>query len=280
MMKKTKLVFSLVREQSIFMTAVIAILSFLSIVAFGISLSIGSGVIRWNSQWNKYATVQVMKADNVPAVKQVFTKYNDKIESVRELTKQEMENLIKPWISSGAKLNNYLPQMFEVRVKDSKSMNVLKSELSNRARFLTHTSALKTSISAGWKLVSITTFVLAIILVSIGICVSYISRNIAMLHKHELEILNQIGASDKFIATQMQIIVGKISSFACLIGFLTACPILFMILGTAQSARVGLLATLNLSGGNWIALMLLPVIIVIISVYITKKTTLKILSEK
>lgn len=279
-MKKTKLVFSLVREQSIFMTAVIAILSFLSIVAFGISLSIGSGVIRWNSQWNKYATVQVMKADNVPAVKQVFTKYNDKIESVRELTKQEMENLIKPWISSGAKLNNYLPQMFEVRVKDSKSMNVLKSELSNRARFLTHTSALKTSISAGWKLVSITTFVLAIILVSIGICVSYISRNIAMLHKHELEILNQIGASDKFIATQMQIIVGKISSFACLIGFLTACPILFMILGTAQSARVGLLATLNLSGGNWIALMLLPVIIVIISVYITKKTTLKILSEK
>jgi cell division protein FtsX len=126
MMKKTKLVFSLVREQSIFMTAVIAILSFLSIVAFGISLSIGSGVIRWNSQWNKYATVQVMKADNVPAVKQVFTKYNDKIESVRELTKQEMENLIKPWISSGAKLNNYLPQMFEVKVKDSKSMNVLK----------------------------------------------------------------------------------------------------------------------------------------------------------
>ncbi|MBR5904439.1 MAG: hypothetical protein IKZ49_02790 [Alphaproteobacteria bacterium] len=279
-MKKTKLVFSLVREQSIFMTAVIAILSFLSIVAFGISLSIASGVIRWNNQWDKYATIQVMKSDNIPAIKQVFNKYNNKIESVREIPRNEMEELMKPWISSGAKLNDYLPSMFEIKLKDAKSMEILKSEISNRARFLTHNSALKSSISSGWKLVSITTFVLFIILASIGICISYISRNIAMLHKHELEILNQIGASDKFVATQMQIIVGKISSFACLVGFLTACPILFMILGTAQSARVGLLATLYLSGNDWLALMLLPIIIVMVSVYITKKTTLKILSEK
>ena len=279
-MKKTKLVFSLVREQSIFMTAVIAILSFLSIVAFGISLSIASGVIRWNNQWDKYATIQVMKSDNINAVKQIFDKYNNKIESVREIPRNEMENMMKPWISSGAKLNNYLPSMFELKLKDAKSMEILKSEISNRARFLTHNSALKSSISSGWKLVSITTFVLFIILASIGLCISYISRNIAMLHKHELEILNQIGASDKFVATQMQIIVGKISSFACLIGFLTACPILFMILGTAQSARVGLLATLHLSGGDWLALMLLPIIIIMVSVYITKKTTLKILSEK
>ena len=279
-MKKTKLVFSLVREQSIFMTAVIAILSFLSIVAFGISLSIASGVIRWNNQWDKYATIQVMKSDNIPAIKQVFNKYNNKIESVREIPRNEMEELMKPWISSGVKLNDYLPSMFEIKLKDAKSMEILKSEISNRARFLTHNSALKSSISSGWKLVSITTFVLFIILASIGICISYISRNIAMLHKHELEILNQIGASDKFVATQMQIIVGKISSFACLVGFLTACPILFMILGTAQSARVGLLATLYLSGNDWLALMLLPIIIVMVSVYITKKTTLKILSEK
>ena len=159
-MKKTKLVFSLVREQSIFMTAVIAILSFLSIVAFGISLSIASGVIRWNNQWDKYATIQVMKSDNIPAIKQVFNKYNNKIESVREIPRNEMEELMKPWISSGAKLNDYLPSMFEIKLKDAKSMEILKSEISNRARFLTHNSALKSSISSGWKLVSITTFVL------------------------------------------------------------------------------------------------------------------------
>jgi len=117
-------------------------------------------------------------------------------------------------------------------------------------------------------------------LVSIGVCVSYISRNIAMLHKHELEILNQIGATDKFIANQMQIIVARISSIACSIGFICALPIILMILGTAHSARVGLLATLSLSTTNWMLLVLLPVAIVILSIYITKKTTFKILSEK
>ena len=155
----------------------------------------------------------------------------------------------------------------------------MREKISSRAKFLTHTSALKTSISAGWKLVSITMLILVLMLVSIGICVSYISRNIAMLHKHELEILNQVGATDKFIATQMQIIVAKIAIIACTIGFVSACPILLMIMSTAHSARVGLMATLSLSGANWFMLILLPIMIVIFSVYITKKTTFKILSE-
>ena len=123
-------------------------------------------------------------------------------------------------------------------------------------------------------------FVFILMLVSIGVCVSCISRNIAMLHKHELEILNQVGATDNFVARQMQIIVAKISSIACLIGFVIALPIIGMILSTAHSARVGLLATLSLSAGDVVALCALPVIIVIFSVYITKKTTLKILSGK
>jgi len=156
---------------------------------------------------------------------------------------------------------------------------MIRDKISSHAKFLTHTSALKTSISAGWKLVSITTLILILMLVSIGVCVSYISRNIAMLHKHELEILNQIGATDNFIARQMQIIVGKISLTACSIGFACALPIILMILATAHSARVGLMATLSLSATSWLMLVLLPVIIVLFSVYITKKTTLKIVSE-
>lgn len=280
MRKKTTLVFSLVKDQSIFMTVIISILSFLAIVSFGIALSIGSGVVRWNTQWDKYATIQISKSENTAYVKQVFAKHSKQIESVKEITKTEMENMMRPWISSGARLNNYLPEMYELKMKKAKDMTAIKKDIGTRAKFLNHTSALKNSISAGWKLVSITVFVLLIILTSIGVCISYISKNIAMLHKHELEILNQVGASDDFIAKQMQIIVGKISSVACLIGFVSAVPILFMILSTAHSARVGLLATLNLTGNNWLALILLPIIIICFSVFITRKTTIKILSEK
>ena len=279
-MKKTALVFSLVREQSLFMTVVISVLTFLSVLAFGIALSIGTGVSRWNNQWDKYATVQTTNSDNASVVQKIFTDNKDKIESVKEISKTEMERMMAPWVSSGAKLNNYLPQMFEIKIKNSADMAKIKEQIAPKAKFLTHSSALKATISAGWELVSITMFVFILMLVSIGVCVSCISRNIAMLHKHELEILNQVGATDNFVARQMQIIVAKISSIACLIGFVVALPIIGMILSTAHSARVGLLATLSLSVGNMVALCTLPVIIIIFSVYINKKTTLKILSGK
>ena len=279
-MKKTKLVFSLVHEQSMFMTIVLSILAFLAILALGISLSVGGSVIRWNNQWDKYATVQITNPDNTNQVKKVFTENAAKFDNIQEISKNEMEQMLQPWVSSGARINKYLPTMFEVKLKNSSDMNLIREKISPHAKFLTHTSALKTSISAGWKLVSITTLILIIILASIGLCVSYISRNIAMLHKHELEILNQVGASDKFIAKQMQIIVAKISMIACTVGFVCAIPIILMILATAHSARIGLMSTLSLSTGNWLILFLLPIVIIILSVYITKKTTFKILSEK
>ena len=279
-MKKNTLVFSVVREQSIFMTVVISVLTFLSVLALGIALSIGTGVSRWNNQWEKYATVQIVNSENATAVKKIFEENTNKIESVNEISKSEMERMMKSWVSSGAKIVNYLPQMFEIKLKDAKDMKIVGEKIGAKAKFIPHSAALKNSMSAGWKLVSITVFVMLLMLASIGICVSCLSRNIAMLHKHELEILNQVGATDNFIAHQMQIIVAKISALACLIGFIIAMPILELILSTAHSARVGLLATLTLSTIDVIALFALPIFIVMFSVYLTKRTTLKLLAGK
>lgn len=278
-MKKTQLVFSLVREQSMFMTVVISVLTFLAVLAFGIALAVGGSVIRWNNQWDKYATIQITNPNNTNSVKKIFEENSGKFNVIQEISRTEMERMLQPWISSGAKLEKYLPVMYEVKLKDSADMNLIREKISPHAKFLTHTAALKTSVTAGWKLVSITTLILILMLVSIGVCISYISRNIAMLHKHELEILNQVGAKDKFIATQMQIIVARISMLACSVGFVCALPVILMILSTAHSARVGLMATLSLSPTNWFMLVLLPVVIVIFAVYITKRTTFKILSE-
>ena len=279
-MKKNALVFSVVREQSVFMTVVISVLTFLSVLALGIALSIGTGVIRWNMGWEKYATVQIITPDNTMSIKKIFEENANKIESVNEISKSEMERMMKSWVSGGAKISNYLPQMFEIKLKDAKDMKIIGEKIGGKAKFIPHSAALKNSVSAGWKLVSITVFVMLLMLVSIGVCVSCISRNIAMLHKHELEILNQVGATDNFIAKQMQIIVAKISALACLIGFIIAMPILELILSTAHSARVGLLATLTLSTIDVIILFALPIFIVMFSVYLTKKTTLKLLAGK
>lgn len=278
-MTKKPIVFSLVQEQSIFMTAIMSLLTFLAVLAFGIALSIGTGVMRWNTQWDLFATVQVMNSDEVSAVKKIIDTNEEKIIVVNEITTDQMKDLLGPWISGGGALENYLPKMYELQFKTKEDLKNVQEQISDHARFLTHSEALKSSTSAGWKMILISTFVLLLTLGAIGICISYIARNTALLHKRELEILNQIGATDAYVAHQMQIIIAKICTLAGLIGFLVAAPFLLLIISAAHSARVGLMAMLSISGWGWLVLMLLPVVIVIFAIWMTKRTTINILKN-
>ena len=278
-MIKKPVVFSLIREQSMFMTAIMSLLSFLSILALGISLAIGTGVMRWNNQWELFATVQVTDTKKVDTVKKIIDKNSDKIESAKQITTQQMQDLMAPWVSGGGAIKNYLPQMWEIQFKTQSDLKSFGEQINSDARFLTHASALSASTSAGWKMILMSSFILILMLGAIGICISYIAQNTALLHKRELEILNQVGASDNFITRQMQIIVAKISALAAAIGFVAAAPSLMIIISTAHSARVGLMATKGLSGAGWAILTLLPIVIIIFAISITRKTTLKILKN-
>lgn len=278
---KKPVVFSLVREQSMFMTTIMGLLTFLSVLALGIALSIGTGVIRWNAQWDNTATVQVTNSKNIDATAKIIEDNRDKTKSIRRISDDEMADLMRPWISNGgAALKNYLPTMWEIEFKSESDMTSVQKALEKNARFLTHASALKTSTSAGWKIIGISVIVMVLALGAIGVSISYIARNTAMLHRRELEILTQIGASDAFVAHQMQIIVAKITSLAVLCGFITAVPVLLLILSAAHSARVGLMAMLGLSGFGWWLLIALPILIVIFAIFVTRRTTLNILKAE
>lgn len=277
---KKPIVFSVIKDQSVFMTAIMSLLTFLAVIALGISLAIGTGVIRWNSQWDLYATVQIMDTDNTANVKKIFDENTDKITHVTEITTEQMRDLMRPWISGGGALENYLPKMYEVEFTTTDAMEQIGPQISKYARFLTHADALNASTSAGWKMILIASFVLVLTLGAIGLCISYITRNMALLHRRELEILNQIGATDAYVAHQMQIIIAKICTIAGGIGFVVAAPVLLLILSTAHSARVGLMAMLDISGAGWITLLLLPIVIIIFAIWMTKRTTLNILKNK
>jgi cell division transport system permease protein len=279
-MIRKPIVFSLVREQSLFMTAIMSLLSFLSVLAFGVAISIGTGVIRWNNQWELFATVQTTDAKNVQPVQKIIDKNTDKFESVTVISEKQMQDLMAPWISGNTKiLKEYLPTMWEIKFKTKSDLTQFGTEISKNARFLTHASALKSSTSAGWKMILMSGMVLILTLSAIGFCISYIAKNTAMLHRRELEILNQIGASDKFVARQMQLIVAKISTIATSIGFISAMPILLLIMSAAHGTKIGLMSMMTISGFGWTLLITLPISIIIFSIYITRKTTLNILKN-
>lgn len=278
-MKKKPVVFSLIKEQSTFMTAIMSVLTFLSVLTLGIALMIGTGAIRMNSQWDLYATIQTTDANDAPKIREILNKNKNIIKSSSEISNEQMTDLMSPWISGGSALQKYLPKMWEVKFATRQDLQFVQTQITPYAKFLTHKNALRDPIRAGWYLIAICTLVLAVALGSITVCVSYIAHNTAMLHKRELEILNQIGASDTFVAGQMQIIVARICTRATLYGFITALPFLFLILSASHSARVGLMAMIDLNVFGWILLLLLPVAITIFATHITKHTTKKILQN-
>ncbi len=277
---KRSTVFSLVREQSVFMTAIVSLLTFLAVMALGIAISIGTGVSRWNTQWDLSATIQVTNPKNESDVEKILTANTAKIATINEISNDEMLRLMRPWVSGGGVLKNYLPKMWDVKFRTESDLQEISDKIAPLGRVLTHADALQTPISAGWKMIMIAGLVLALTLGAITLCISYIARNTAMLHKRELEILNQIGATDSFIARQMQIIVARICIIACFGGFVVAVPVLLLIISSAHSARIGLMAMLALGSSGWICLCLLPIAITIFALWMTRRTTITILKKE
>ncbi len=278
-MKQKPIVFSLIREQSTFMTAIMSVLTFLSVLTLGIAIMIGTSAIRMNTSWDLFATVQTTDANDAPKIREILSQNASKIESSNEISNAQMTDLMSPWVSGGSALQKYLPKMWEVKFKTTADLKSVQQQISPYAKFLTHKNALHNPIRAGWYLIAICALVLAVSLGSITVCVSYIAHNTAILHKRELEILNQIGASDAFVAKQMQIIVARICTRATIFGFIIAMPFLFLILLASHSARVGLMAMMDINIFGWILLILLPVAITIFATHITKHTTKNILKN-
>lgn len=278
-MKKKPIVFSLIKEQSTFMTAIMAILSFLSVLTLGIALMIGTGTIRMNGAWDLHATIQTNDENDAPKIREVLEKNKKLIKTSTEISSSQMARLMSPWVSGGSSLEKYLPKMWEVEFSSKRDLTDVQMQITPYAKFMTHKNALATPIRAGWYLIGISALVLLVVLGSIALCISYIAHNTAMLHKRELEILNQIGASDSFIIKQMQIIVARICTHATLYGFLLAIPFLLLILGASHIERVGLMAMLNLNVFGWILLCILPIAITVFATRITKHTTTKILKN-
>lgn len=277
-MKRKPVIFSLVREQSYFMTIVIAILTFLAVVALGLTIAIAGGAIKWNQQWQNRATIQTTNAPET--IDKILAENRTHIKSIQKLSDSEINNLMRPWISDKKTLQKYLPNMWDVEFTSDKSMDAVSKQIGNKARVMPHADALKNPMSTGWKIAIISVVILMIVLCAIGACVIYTAKNIATIHKREIEILNQIGATDSFVARQMQIIIAKITLRACAIGFAGAIPLILIILSVARSARTGLMTMIHIGNIGWVMLFLMPIAIILLSIIITNRTTLKILANE
>ncbi len=276
-MKRQPLVFSFVKEQAVFLTALIALLSFLATLALGITIGIGAGVSKWNSGWDNLATIQVLPGGNFDAA----VNLSKTARRATIIPDEDVARMLRPWLGNTGTLQQYLPKMIEVEFNKNSELRAFSDQVATipNVRFITHAAGAKNITRAGWQIMGISVIVMLMILSAIGLCISYITRNITLIHKRELEILTQVGASDSFVARQMQIIITKISALASAIGLVVAAPIIVLIIAMAKGTRIGLMAQMHVPVAGWIAIVLLPVGIIFLTTWLARRTTIRILSD-
>ncbi len=277
--KKHPLVFSFVREQAIFLGGLLALLSFLAIMALGITIGIGSGVSKWNSRWDNFATVQILPGGDSDAVTKLIESNKRTIKSVNVMPDADVSKLLRPWLGGGNALSAYLPKVIEIEFKSNMDAFGEKARGISNVRFITHAAGARNITRAGWQIMTISALVMLMVLGAIALCILYITRNITMLHKRELEILTQVGANDSFVAREVRIRLLKISTIATLAGLMLATSMLMLIMSMAQGTRVGLMAQMSIPTGGWITIVMVALSMIVLTAFLAHKTTMKILGR-
>ena len=280
-MKKTPLIFTLVKEQSMFLMVIIALMAFLVCLSFGISFGIGTAITKWNRNWDLMATVQVMPGGDVAAAQKIIDSSRGRLSAANKIPVESVRDMMRPWIAGTDALTNYLPDMWEIKFKNKSDIAPFAESIrATGARFITHANATRDASNAGYRIILIAAFLLAAVAAAIVLSVSYIARNIAMIHARELEILTQVGARDAFVVRQLQRIIARLALPATFGGALIAAIILLVIIGMAHGTRVGLMSGFGIGIIGWIIILLIPILITTIAVIIARRTVLKILGEK
>ena len=277
------LVFSFMKEQRTFLMSLMGLLSFLAVLCLGLVISLGTAVNRWGMQWDLMATVQVLPGPSAQSGAEIVTKILDNmrgdIAEMREISTEDATRMLRPWLSGGDALTGYIPKMTEVKFKSRTALRTARDKIIGiqNVRFVSHSDGMRASTSAGWKIIMLSVLVLGLVLGAVVLCISYITRNITLIHRRELEILNQVGARDGFIARQLMIIIARITTVAVALGFAVALPVLLFIISMARSFRIGMFTQMAVPGAGWAALFLLAVGITVLAIWTARRTVLGIL---
>ncbi|MCL1786275.1 MAG: hypothetical protein FWG39_03985 [Alphaproteobacteria bacterium] len=282
---KTPLVFSFIKEQKVFLTLLMSLLTFLSVLGLGLVISLSTAITRWNAEWSLMATVQITPGATAnsaaDSVRKILDGADSGVAARHEISESDAKRILRPWLQDGGVLAQYIPKMTEIKFKDRAGMNAMAEKIKSvpGARFVRHNDAMQRSADIGRRIIFLSVFVLLLVLGAAAACVSYITRNITLIHKRELEILNLIGAHDSFVAAQLMFIIARICATAAIIGFAAGVPALLIISGISAGMKVGMFSQMAIPFFGWVMLFLLAGGIIALSVWTARRTVIDILKE-
>jgi len=271
-----------------FLVLLIALMTFLLLLAALGSASLGNLTDKWVGGLQNTLTIEIPAGENTKQHAESLQKQlqiMDGVKSSRILNQSDMSDILSPWLGNDISILSDLPlpTLISVEISD-KSLNI-KNKIEMMVRKYapeaiadSHESWLNDlmKLTTSLQLTAFVIFTLILFVTSIVIAGAVRSR--MAMHQRELELLHIMGASDKYISFQFiryifsQTIKGI--SFGILAGLIIfICISLF----TGQAAET--LPAIKIKNFDLIILLSIPVLLIAIGTLTARQTVYSVLRE-
>ncbi len=275
------------------LTAVIAVMSFLAVLAMASLLMVNRAASEWTSALRSEITVQVKGASaeeiesGVEAVLRVLRDTEGVLEA-NEKSREETAELLEPWLGDGnaqAFLN--IPAIIEVKAAPSLRDNL--DLLRNRIAAAAPTASLDDHarwhdrLSGAARSGQAMAFGVFLLVMGAACAISIFAARAGLAANHEIvSVLHLVGATDEFIAAEVQRRFFILGLRGALLGLFAALAAL-VVAGLAMRAGGGtdnFLPSLRLGGWMILWLAAAPVATCLVTAVTARLTVLKTLSQQ
>jgi cell division transport system permease protein len=193
---------------------VIAIMTFLASLAAGAGILVGEASRDWTQNVAREMTIQVkpvagrdIEADVRRAAD--LARATPGVAQVRIFDKAQSEHLLEPWLGTGLDLGALpIPRLIVLELGqgrfDSTNLRKTLGERAPNALLDDHRLWLERLAAMARALVGLVTLIFALVLMAMGLAVTFATRGAMAGNREILDVLHFVGAEDRFIAAQFQ----------------------------------------------------------------------------
>jgi cell division transport system permease protein len=275
------------------LTAVIAVMAFLASLALAGFLFIADAASRWTNELESGITIQVKGADATEIAKGTESalrvlESTPGVRSVRALPPEEGAKLLEPWLGKG-NVTSYLniPALIEVEVDDSlrRDIEALRTRLADaapRANLDDH-GAWHERLTSAARSGQLVVFLVFLLILGAACAVAMFAARAGLAANREIiSILHLVGATDAFIANEVQrrfLALGVRGSLAGL--FLASLVLGLAVLSVRTGAgAAGFLPELHMGPYFFATLLAVPFSLCLVTAWAARVTVLKSLARE
>ena len=267
------------------MVLLIALMSFLALMALVASFALSAMTERWSSGLENKLTIEVparLATDATLEPLERALRTDPAVERFERLSDADIAALIGPWLGEDMALTNIpLPTLLSVELYESADLTALEGRIAaidSAIKLDRHESWLNDLLRFTGSLQLSAAMISLIIGFTTVVAISGAIRSRMALHKKEVELLHLMGASDHYITRQFQKHARTLSFQGALLGVLFGALALVLVPFFAADAAAGLLPDFTLTYWHYAVIASLPLLAAVIAEITARITVLRTLA--